>query len=151
MSKETKSLSVIPSDEQRTIDEMQAFGWELVSSQEIATKDSHLERHGDTLYSVTESENYVKLFFSRDTSIENYAELDVLYRQYLEYPNVGRPGGRIKKLLAFILCITIWPAGIIYIIWGLVKGVQDRNQYANYIISREEKIEELMTESRKYR
>lgn len=57
MSQETKSLSVIPSDEQSIMDEMQAWGWEPVSSQEIAAKDSHLERHGDTLYSVTESEN----------------------------------------------------------------------------------------------
>lgn len=151
MSKETKSLSVIPSDEQRTIDEMQAFGWELVSSQEIATKDSHLERRGDTLYSVTESENYVKLVFNRDTSIPNYAELDALYRQYLEYPNVGCPGSRINKVLAFILCITIWPAGIIYIIWGLVKGKKERDEYYSYIVSREEKIEELLIESKKYR
>ena len=151
MSKETKSLSVIPSDEQRTIDEMQAFGWELMSSQEVSTKDSHLEQHGNTLYSVTESENYVKLVFSRDTSIPNYAELDALYRQYLEYPNVGHPGGRIKKWLAIILCLACWPVGIIYIIWGLVKGAKDRSGYYSYIVSRENKIDELLTESRKYR
>lgn len=150
MSKETKSMSVIPSDEQRTINEMQAFGWELGSSQEIATKDSHLERKGNTLYSVTESENYVKLIFFRETSIPYYNELNDLYKQYLEYPDIACPHSVINKLLAVILFFFVFPVGMIYIIWGLVKNALNKKEYTDYIVNREEKIEYLLEQAKKY-
>ena len=70
---ETKSLRVGPAVEQSMIDTMACFGWELKSSQEINVKESHEELHGDTVYSVTTGENYVKLVFNRDTARPHYA------------------------------------------------------------------------------
>lgn len=84
--KETKKMQIMPQDEERIINAYSHFGWELVSSQEIKTKDSHLEQGAftGTIYSVTESENYVNLIFSRDTSIANYRALVACQKEYEE-------------------------------------------------------------------
>lgn len=42
MAKETKSLTVPPSEEAAQIELRQAFGYELFSTQEVLAKDSHL-------------------------------------------------------------------------------------------------------------
>ena len=79
---ETITRKVAPREENETADIMRCFGWRLKSTQEVNSKESHLERQGDTLYSVTTSENYVKLFFERDTSMPNYSKLASLEREY---------------------------------------------------------------------
>lgn len=85
---ESRSLQVHPTDEQFYIDIMQYFNWNLQSSQEINTKDSHLETRGDKLYSVTESTRYVKLVFVRPFEFTNkhkFVELETEYFS-LKYP-----------------------------------------------------------------
>ena len=84
---ETKSLSVDPKKETSTITLYSKFGWTLVSSQEIFNRDSHIERRGDDLVSVTETTNYVKLVFQRDKDMPYYNEiaaLDTKYHQLLK-------------------------------------------------------------------
>jgi len=71
---ETKNLRVKPEYEDSTISSMQRYGWQLFSSNEIHSKDSHLEQRGDSIYSVSESTHFVKLVFQRDTSDPNYAK-----------------------------------------------------------------------------
>jgi hypothetical protein len=83
---ETKTISVKPRDEQSTIELWQNFGWNLMSSQEINNTDSHLERHGDTIYNVTSKENYVKITFKRNKNIPNYDKLVSLENQYASNP-----------------------------------------------------------------
>ena len=82
MARETKSISVSPNSEQDAIEIWQVFGWELVSSQEIFNKDTHKETRSDGVYNVTTTTNYVKLVFSRETTIPNYAQIVALEKEY---------------------------------------------------------------------
>jgi hypothetical protein len=105
--KEIKSISVAPAAEEDTINEWQSFGWELKSSQEIKNKDSHLERRGDDLVSVTETEHYVKLTFERDPARQNYAELVSLQREYESIPNPSAPPKRFGIFFLIIMGISL--------------------------------------------
>ncbi len=79
---ETVTRKVSPREENETANIMRCFGWRLKSSQEINSKESHLEQQGDTLYSVTTSENYVKMLFERETTMPNYSKLVALENEY---------------------------------------------------------------------
>ena len=79
---ESKVVQVAPSYEDETIDEYQTFGWELRSSQTIDKQDSHLENQFGTIYSVTETEKYVKLTFRRNKKMLNYEKLVELENRY---------------------------------------------------------------------
>lgn len=78
---ESLTFQVHPMDEQSQINIMQKFHWNLLSSQEIKTVDNHMEQRGDSLYSVTKTENYVKLTFSRDLETPHLAEIRELEAQ----------------------------------------------------------------------
>jgi len=125
---ESKSIQVHPSDEQSQIDLMQKFHWNLQSSQEINTKDSHLEKRGDKIYSVTTTNCYVKLVFTRDLNYPNLDKVKKLENEYfsISFPSaIDQPGlvapifvpgvgglilaGVFEKgvgILLFILCIV---------------------------------------------
>lgn len=79
---ESESVQVSPLEENETIRTYEMFGWELVSSQTIDTKNSHLETRGGDLYSVTESKNYVKLVFRRNVNMPNYKKIVQLEEDY---------------------------------------------------------------------
>jgi len=89
---ESKSVQVHPTDEQNQIDLMQRFHWNLQNSQEIKTKDSHLEERGDAIYSVTESEHYIKLLFTRDIDTPNIDKLKKLEEEYFFVQFPSKPG-----------------------------------------------------------
>lgn len=118
---ETKSFTVHPDDEQSTIDLWASFGWNLKSSQEVKTKDSHLEQRGGQLVSVTESEHYVKLVFERDNQRANYQRLVELENTY--YDIMARkpvPPKGIKIIIALLLlCLYVVP-GVIYIVFKIM-------------------------------
>ena len=84
---ESTSLSVAPEKEQEAIETYQSFGWELRSSQEIFNKDSHQEARGDSIYSVTETTNYVKLVFQRDKDMPYYNEVCEIENKYFDLLN----------------------------------------------------------------
>jgi hypothetical protein len=88
MRTEVKTMQAHPSDEQYYIDLMQEFCWTLKSSQEIKLKTPTLETRGGYLYSVTESEHYVKLIFERPFEFENRQQIVQLENEYfgLSYP-----------------------------------------------------------------
>jgi len=105
---ETRKFKVHPSDEQTQTEIRQDFGWTLVSSQEINSKESHLERSGDTLYSVTTKENYVNLLFKRDTNMPNYAAIKQLEGQYDAVPENQTPYfGKLMKILVIAAIVLI--------------------------------------------
>jgi hypothetical protein len=85
---ESTTIQVHPDDEQSQIDLMQKFHWSLLNSQTIDKTDSHLERRGDKIYSVTESTRYVKLAFSREVDLPNLTEVKKLESEYfaLKFP-----------------------------------------------------------------
>lgn len=111
---ETKSLRVGPAVEQSMIDTMACFGWELKSSQEINVKESHEELRGDTVYSVTTGENYVKLVFNRDTERPHYARLKQLENTYFGVLG-SQPSPMNMKLVLLGLVCLIFP-GVLYIV-----------------------------------
>ncbi|MBR4961282.1 MAG: zinc ribbon domain-containing protein [Clostridia bacterium] len=81
---ESRVETVPPNAEPAMIDLYEVFGWELMSSQTIDTSNSHLENYFGTIYSVTESKNYVKLTFRRNKNMPNYDEYVSLERKYIE-------------------------------------------------------------------
>ena len=124
---ETISKKVSPSQEQSTINLMTKFGWTLKSSQEIYSKDSHLERKGDTLYNVTEKENYVKLLFERDTHMQNYQRIAQLEKEYYALLN-ARPSLPILKILGIaVLCVICFPIGI-YLGYKTYKEISEQSK-----------------------
>ncbi len=116
---ESQSLTVSPSEEQNAIETFQNFGWTLKSTQEVHSKDTHLERGGwnyDQLYSVTETTNYVKLMFQRDTQIPNYNEIAELENEYwsIMTSEPNKPGGTMFWVILSIIGL------IFYIIPGAI-------------------------------
>lgn len=87
MAKEIKTLTVKPNEDAQTIQNLQCFGWKLLSSQEVYNKDSHLEVWGKNTYSVTQTMHYVKLTFERDSSkIANYSQIRRIEEAYMSIP-----------------------------------------------------------------
>lgn len=111
---ESKSIKVGVSQEQHYIDLMQKFGWSLQSSQEINVKESHLERSGDTIYSVSTGENYIKLVFRRDTEMKNYVKLKQLENQYFNVLDRQPSSMNIKTALLGLLFFVL--PGVLYIV-----------------------------------
>ena len=79
---EYKTMKINPSNLNSVLNVRSCFGWELGSSQEINVKDSHIERDGDKIYSVTESEHYTTVTFKRDDRIPNRNKLVTLEKDY---------------------------------------------------------------------
>ena len=112
--KEPKKLQVAPSQEETFINAYAAFGWELVSSQEIKVKDSHQELgkglNKGYVMSVTETENYVNLIFSRETSIPNYQQLNNCQKKFeAAYARLmSAPKFRALGLIVFPIYLPIY-------------------------------------------
>lgn len=102
---ESKAMTVHPDDEQSRINLMQKFHWSLLSSQEVKTVDSHLESNwsGDKIQSVTKTEHYVKLAFSRELDLLHLKEIKQLENEYFSPPPV------YPKL--FPVSIWLWVVG----------------------------------------
>lgn len=111
---ETKSVTVAPDYENFEIQKWAKFGWVLKSSQEIYSKDSHLESRGDAVYSVTSTTNYVKLVFQRDTEMKNYQALKSLEQEYYSLIDPA-----IKGLKSFIIALIV---GIVLVAYGIAEG-----------------------------
>ena len=128
---ETKSLTVSPHEEQSIINVWTNFGWCLKSSQEINSSDSHLERHGDTIYSVTTKENYVKLVFERDTKMENYDRIvaleDKFYTLINREPELKKV--KISAIIAIIGIIAYVIPGVLYLTLKLAKKSKLKKEY----------------------
>lgn len=161
MAKETKSISIVPSEEQDTIELWQKFGWELVSSQEIFNRDSHLEESGDHINSVTTTTNYVKLVFARDKEMKNYSQIVDLENRFngVAFPirksakplfilgAVGSVAGVGLITEKPIIGITLLIAGIAILVLGFVKKSKNTKiynaEYSAAISKRREILEEV--------
>ena len=131
---ESTSVQVHPDAENSVIEEYEWFGWELKSSQTVDRKSSHLEGGlGGSLYSVTESVNYVKLVFRRNKNMPDYEEIKALEEEY-RYTFAGEEPKKPSAwwfLLAVIFITTIVvPIGVG--IWYFVKMKQYNKDYEAY-------------------
>jgi hypothetical protein len=108
MAKETKTITVHPDYVQKSMDEHQIFGWDVLSNQEVKTVDSHLEEKGGDLYSVTKTEHYIRLTYQRDpSSIPNYSEIAALDKEYFSVPQPGKRSNLFSKLSLIILGVGV--------------------------------------------
>ena len=82
MAIEIKSMDVKNEFEDVMVRLQQCFGWVLKSSQRVMSRDSHLENREGDLYSVTETVDFTKLVFERDTNMPHYQRLKDLECQY---------------------------------------------------------------------
>lgn len=124
--KETKSISVHPSYEQNQIDLWADFGWALLSSQEIYSKDTHTESRSDGNYSVTETTNYVKLVFQRDTEMKNYNEIRQIEKEFDSQKEVAIPGPNFNFLWFLFSCL--YGIGLVVFIILKIKNKGKKQQ-----------------------
>ncbi|MCH5180600.1 MAG: hypothetical protein J1F32_05265 [Erysipelotrichales bacterium] len=120
--KETKTMQVSVNQEDYMIDAYQSFGFELLSTQEVKTKDSHLERHGDTIYNVTETEHYIKLTFTRDDNMPFYSELTKQQNEFENAQHAIMKKPKLNLLLAILGLLLYVAPGVLYIVWYIVKS-----------------------------
>ena len=162
MAKETKSISVHPDDEQETIDLYQTFGWKLQSSQEIFNQDTYYKSSGDRIDRVTNTTNYVKLVFARETTMPNYSKLSALENEYnnVEFPyQQSAKGWFILSGIVAILSIWIisyWLIGILplagavaLLVFAFIKMKKFSDEYWTERRAANEKCEEILNKAKK--
>lgn len=148
---ESTPFQVHPNDEQEQINLKQKFHWSLLNSQEIKTVDSHLEQRGDDIYSVTNSEHYVKLTFSRELDLPNLNEIKRFEQSFF-----GLPVPKYQKLFPgtiwlYLVLSLFYGAGIV--IWGayFFLSYKPKKEEADRISQdNERKRQQLMAELSKY-
>lgn len=122
---EYKTMKIHPSDQSSVLNTRACFGWELASAQEINVRDSHLERDGDTIYSVTESENYTTITFKRDDRMPNRNRLVTLEKNYDDAKATSRyytgKKRNIERKLSFFKIILY--SAIVAIILGCLATI----------------------------
>lgn len=95
---ESKSISVLPNEEQEAIQKHEMFGWILKSSQEIFNQSTKQEARGDEIWNVTTTTNYIKLLFQRDMDMPSIDRIRPLEEEYWnnfkasKYPPSKLPG-----------------------------------------------------------
>jgi hypothetical protein len=123
MSKESKFVEVKTSETDATIELWQTFGWELLSAQEIFDRNSHLEKRGDSTYSVTSTVNYVKMTFQRDRNMSNYAELVSLEQKFYAIDRPKREHrGLIEPDKPGIKWLALNAIGVVAFIGGILES-----------------------------
>lgn len=148
---ESISFQVHPNNEQDQINLMQTFHWSLLNSQEIKTVDSHLEKRGGDIYSVTNSEHYVKLTFKRELDLPNLNEIKRLEQQFNglptpQYPKLFPGTFWLYLVLSFFygLGIVIWLA-YYFLSYKPKKEQADRISQDN-----QQKHQQILAELSKY-
>ncbi len=146
---ETKSLKVNVESEQSCIDDMANFGWELKSSQEINVKESHLESDSSDIYSVTTSEHYVKLVFSRDRAMPNYSKIIQLENEYYDIlkqkPKNPEPFSFISAFILF--CLFVVPC-VLYSVYKYNENKKYKNNYSEWNSKFLKRSSEILSEAR---
>ena len=88
MAIEVKSVDVKNEYESESIRLHQDFGWTFKSSQRVFNQNTRLENRNDGTHAVTETVDFTKLVFERDTNMKNYEklkQLDEWYSSTVEY------------------------------------------------------------------
>jgi hypothetical protein len=131
--KDVKSFTVVPADEDKTVQLWMSFGWELKSTQEVKTQDvqkfTGQDSDGTEHYQTTKGEHYIKLTFERDPERKNYAELKALEAQYyapLPDLHATSPGIKPEKpgIIGLIMTIIGFLVGASFIFIGIVVMIE---------------------------
>ena len=148
---ESLSFQVHPNDRQEQINQMQEFHWSLLSAQDVKTVDNHMEKRGGDIYSVTNSEHYVVLTFSRPLDLPNLNEVKRIEQSFYGLPVPQYPKLFPGTIWLYLVLTLFYGAGLV--IWGAYfflsykpkKEVADRMLQDN-----EQKRQQLLGELSKY-
>jgi hypothetical protein len=148
---ESVSFQVHPNDEQSQINLMQNFHWSLLSSQEIKVIDNHLERRGDNIYQITNSEHYVKLAFNRELDLPNLNEIKKLEQQYNNLPYPQYPKLFPISIILWIVLAFIYGIGVIgWAFYYFLSYKPKKEEADNIANSSAKKRQDILTELKKY-
>lgn len=148
---ESFSMQVHPNDEQSQINLMQKFHWSLQNSQEIKTVDSHLEKRGDNIYSVTNSEHYTKLTFSRELDLPHLKEVKELEQQYFGLPVPKSPKLFPGSIWVWLILSAIWGIGLVgWIIYFIVSYKPKKKEADRIAQDNDDKRQQLLNELAKF-
>lgn len=88
---ETKHVKCGVEEAQAVINQHQLFFWELIGTNTVVSRDSHLENGGvfdsDTIYSVTTTERFSTINFRRSKEIPKFSEIKSIESQYFSIVN----------------------------------------------------------------
>lgn len=148
---ESISIQVHPNDEQEQINLMQEFHWSLLNAQDVKTIDNHLERRGNDIYQVTNTEHYVKLTLNRALDEPNLDEIKRLEQDFFglstpQYPKLFPIGIWLWILASFFYGIGV--AGwIAYYFLHYQPKKEEADQLAQ---ENQRKRQQILTELRQY-
>ena len=108
ISYETKHVKCGVDGVQAVINQHQLFFWEVIGTNTIVSRDSHLEDGGifdrDTIYSVTTTERFSTIDFRRLKDLPKLSEIKLVESQYFStvnrLENLGSSAINKKPLLA---------------------------------------------------
>jgi len=142
---------------------MQAFHWNLLNSQEVKTRDSHLEResNGD-LVQVTETEHYINLVFTRNLDTPNLSRLKELEAEYAAITFERGPGYVAPVMVSWIggsvlaamlneplkqagLILGFVVAGVGCVFW-IKRNIRVRAEVAKANARRRHRLQEIIEE-----
>lgn len=148
---ESVSFQVHPNNEQAQIDLMQKFHWSLLTTQEIKTIDNHLERRGDDIYQVTNSEHYVKLTFNRSLDLPNLNDVKRLEQQYNSLPYPTYPKLFPISIWVWIILAFVYGLGVVgWILYFFLSYKPKKEEADNISSTNSRKRQEILTELEKY-
>jgi hypothetical protein len=110
-------IQVAPDYENDKIKEMQSFGWNLQSRQEMHVEGDAEGRPsltGSKYIVTTKVSHYVKLHFARDLNLPNLGEIKKIESEYfnLPFPEIPSLLGPIVLLIIGVLCFSAGKEGL---------------------------------------
>ena len=151
---ESKTLTCHPDAEQDVISTHQKFHWSLLSSQDVKTATTGLEKGGwldDNVYSVTRTEHYVKLSFTRDLDTPNLNEIKKLEAAYFGLPSPYYPKLFPIHFVLWIVLTLFYGLGIaIWLLYYFLSYCPKTAEAKRISQSNAQKRQEILSEVEKY-
>jgi hypothetical protein len=128
---ETMHLKCAIDEVQAVINQHQLFFWDLIGTNTVVSRDSHLENGGifdrDTIYSVTTTERFSTIDLRRSKELPNLNEIKSVEGQYFslvaKLENLGSsalnnyatpPPKQFNWIVFLILCVFYVIPGVLY-------------------------------------
>jgi hypothetical protein len=138
---EHRHIRCAENDLQAVIGHLELFYWEVIGTNTVVSKESHLEPGGvfdsDTIYSVTTEERFCTLDVRRDKCIDNYDRLRGVESRYIgivcELERLGcsahdgytsPPAKQFSKLLLIVSILFYVVPGILYWLYVAKKHAE---------------------------
>ena len=151
---ESKIVETTPQDENDVIQNLQSFGWNLQSRQELRfegnsrTTPDMLSGFGgiESYTTITEIHHYVKLHFVRSVNTPNLDEIHNLENEYFSLSIPDKPKLFPIGLWLWIILSLIYGIGLViyafYYFLSYKPSLEKWNEYAYATIKRANEIEQ---------